>query len=143
MSNPVRVGHKQTLMGRLQHGQDLLEALTHLCYEEGITLGRVTAIGAVQKAGVAFYDQKEREYRRIEFDRPMELLSLTGNISMKDGKPFIHAHITLGDPCGSVHGGHLDTGTVVYACEYEIHAYSGPELDREYDEATALALWNL
>lgn len=143
MSNPVRVGHKQTLLGRLALGQDLLGALTHLCYEEGITLGRITAIGAVQKAVVAFYDQKEHEYRRVEFNRPMELLSLTGNISVKDGKPFVHAHITLSDPCGAVHGGHLDAGTVVFACEYEIHAYSGPELERDFDEAIGLALWNM
>ncbi len=57
------------LIGRLQHGSDLLDEVTRICKEENIQLGRVEALGAVSKARIAYYDQEARDYRFIEMDR--------------------------------------------------------------------------
>ena len=81
-------------MGRLAKGEDLLAALERLCQEHGITLGEVRALGAVSRARVGFYNQEERKYYFLNFDQPLEILSLTGNVSMRDGKPMVHAHVT-------------------------------------------------
>jgi hypothetical protein len=35
------------------------------------------------------------KYKTRRFKKPMELLSLQGNISLKEGKPFIHVHAAL------------------------------------------------
>ncbi|MGH7696413.1 MAG: PPC domain-containing DNA-binding protein, partial [Gemmatimonadaceae bacterium] len=35
------------------------------------------------------------------------VLSLVGDIALSDGKPSVHAHVTLGKADGSAHGGHL------------------------------------
>jgi len=56
------VKHRKQIMGKLSHGADLLGALTEICEKECIHLGRLEALGAVQKACVGFYDQKKREY---------------------------------------------------------------------------------
>jgi predicted DNA-binding protein with PD1-like motif len=134
---------KDVVMGRLSHGADLLEELTRLCVGRGVTLGRLEALGAVQKARVGFYDQAKRVYDYVDLDQPLEITKLVGNVSLKDGKPFVHAHVTLSDAAGRAYGGHLAEGTIVFACEFVLEAYEGPAFERGHDEQTGLALWQL
>lgn len=130
-------------MGKLTHGADLLEELNQACAERGVQLGRVEALGAVQKARIGFYDQESREYEFHTIDRPLEILKVAGNVSLKDGEPMVHAHITLADREGNAYGGHLAPGTVVFACEYIIQRLEGEPYERGYDEETGLPLWQL
>lgn len=132
---------KRTVIGQLSHGSDLLESLTEFVQRENIRLGRVQAIGATTHAVVAFYDQQTKVYNPLEFPGGMEILNLNGNVSMRDGKPFVHVHILLGDAEGKVFGGHLLPGTKLFACEVTIDELDGEELDRARDERTGLHLW--
>lgn len=134
---------KGGLIGRLDCGSDLLGALTSICNDNGVTLGTVSAIGAVQKARIGYYHQDTHKYEFREFDQHMEILAVIGNISIKDGEPIVHAHITLSDREGRAFGGHLSPGTVVFACEYVIEIMTGPRLERGFDEQTGLPLWPL
>ena len=109
MNITVTAGRK--IIGRLVKGEDLLAALEKLAREHAITLGEVRAIGAVSQARLGYYSQAERQYYLIELDRPLEIISLIGNISLKDEKPMVHAHITLCDEEGRDQGGHLAAGT--------------------------------
>ncbi len=129
------------LMGRLKHGADLVEELTSVCVDNHVTLGWVHAIGAVQKARLAYYDQETHEYRFLELDRHLELTSLVGNVSLKDGVPMLHPHATLADEHGNAYGGHLAPGTIVFACEFLVQALDGPEFARGFDTETELPLW--
>jgi predicted DNA-binding protein with PD1-like motif len=73
----------------------------------------------------------------------MEIVSLYGNVSLKDGRPFAHLHVVLPDEQGNGKGGHLVAGGApVFACEVTIEEYSGPELVRNFDEQTGLFLWD-
>ncbi|MBF0142684.1 MAG: DNA-binding protein [Magnetococcales bacterium] len=137
----VRIG--RSFMGRLAHGVDLLEALNRAVRERGIRLGRVEAIGAVQKARLGYYDQERQVYAYIEWPRPLEITSLLGNISLKEGQPFVHAHLTLSDERGMVFGGHLSPGTPVFAGEFFIQELEGASLTRGFDATTGLPLWEL
>ena len=143
MTQYEKAASRDIFIGRLGFGCDLLEGLTGICGERNITLGRMAAIGAVSSARVGFYDQQAREYRYHDLDQPMEIASLTGNVSIKDGQPFVHAHVTLTDDQGRAFGGHLAPGTVVFACEFVIEAFDGPAFDRGFDEQTGLPLWKL
>ena len=143
MAELINVSENNTIMGKLSYGCDLLEELTDICIQKDITLGKIEAIGAVQKACVGFYNQISREYQFLDFDRPSEILNLTGNISIKDNKPFVHAHIMLADESGNAYGGHLAPGTIVFACEFIIYSFSGAELKRGMDDKTGLPLWNI
>lgn len=133
---PLRI-----IIGKLSHGQDLLEAMTTICIKENITLGRVEGIGAVQRARLGYYNQSAREYQYIEFNNHLEITSLVGNVSVKDDKPFVHAHVTLSDEKGNAFGGHLAQGTRIFACEIIVHVFDGPKLTRSYDDVTGLPLW--
>jgi predicted DNA-binding protein with PD1-like motif len=128
-------------MGQLLMGADLYESISKICTEEDIKIGRVTALGAVQQAAVAYYDQKKKVYKPITFKKHLEILNCTGNVSLKDGKPFVHMHAMFADSKANVFGGHLTAGTVVFACELAIEELEGKALDRSLDEKSGLNLW--
>lgn len=138
---PHQAKFKRTFVGQLPHGADLYENLTKIVQAEDITLGRIHAIGATTHAVVAFYDQNQKKYMNMEFPGGMEILACNGNVSLRDGKPFVHIHILLGDREGRVFGGHVMLGTKVFACEVFIDEFEGEELKRAYDEQTGLNLW--
>ena len=61
-------------------------------------------------------------------------------ISTVDGKPFIHAHVALGDNTFAVRGGHLKEAVVAAACEVVLVRFRD-EIGRREDEASGL--WRL
>lgn len=149
---PISVARGRTMIGRLKKGDDLLKALSTLCNEANIRLGKIQAIGAVSKAVVGFYLQEPREYVTLDYNYHQEIISLQGNVSIKDGTPLIHAHVALSDGQGKLYGGHLMEGTIVFACEYIINEYIPEMADvmddsqdntftRSLDEETGLFLW--
>jgi uncharacterized protein len=127
-------------MARLDHGADFLHQVGLLARKEGFQTGIFTAIGAFSMAELANYDQASREYHRIPIEGPVELLSCHGNLSLRDGQPFVHAHAVLGDSQGKVLGGHLAKGTV-FAAELCLQELLGEPFRREYDPMTGLYLW--
>ena len=143
MTEFKRVHSRDIVMGKLSCGCDLLEELTNVATERDVKLGRIEAIGAVQKARIGFYNQETRIYQFVALDHPLEIINLIGNISLKDGNPFVHAHITLSDESGKSYGGHLAPGTVVFACEFLLEAFDGPAYNRCFDEETGLPLWSI
>lgn len=134
---------KHIFIGKLDHGADLLEELTNICKEKNINLGKVEALGAVQKVNLGYYDQTKKQYNFFEIDKHLEITNLIGNISLKDGQPMVHAHITVSDSEGKAFGGHLAPGTIVFACEFIITVLDGPKLTRDHDEVTGLPLWKM
>jgi len=141
MVNPYKI--KNCYMGKLPHGSDILTELGNFCQEKGISTGIFTAIGAVKNATLGFYNQTEKKYYKHYIDQPLEIVSLSGNISIKDEKPMVHSHIVLSDKDGNAVGGHLMSDTIVFACEFWIFELEGERLVRAYDEVTGLPLWEM
>jgi uncharacterized protein len=134
---------KRTIVGTLERDADLYDGITRIIREHNVTVGRITAIGSVRRAKLAYYDQKQMQYTTVEVPQPMEIVSLYGNISVKDGLPFAHVHVVLSDELGNGKGGHLlSGGTPVFACELTVEEYNGPPLTRVTDPATGLSLWS-
>jgi predicted DNA-binding protein with PD1-like motif len=99
----------------------------------------LTAIGAFSEATLGFFDPKQNDYRKIPITEQVEVLSFTGNIVQKDGKPSLHAHVVLGKSDGTAHGGHFLQGRVwptleMIVSEMPVH------LRRIPDQETGLAL---
>ena len=143
MSVYKTVEFKRLIMGKLSHGGDLLEELTDVCKKENVVLGTIQAIGAVQKACIGYYNQHERKYQFTEIKKHLEIASLIGNISVHDGKPMVHAHVTFSDDESACYAGHLAAGTTIFACEFIVTVCKGPGFIRDYDEETGLPLWKL
>ncbi len=137
--NVYKSGRK--ILCGLPHDGDLLGEIEKIARREKIRTGSVTAIGAVQKARIGYYDQDTHEYLETVFEEPLEISSCLGNISLKEGEIFVHAHVTLAARDGRTIGGHLAAGTKIFAAECLIEELTGEELERLPDQATGLSLW--
>lgn len=131
----------RAFVGRLETGSDLVGDIERFCAERGITAAQVTVIGAVRRARYAYYEQGDKRYRELESATHHEIVGFVGNISLRDDRPFLHAHATLADADGATVGGHLLTGCEVFAAEVMIRELAGVSLVRMPDEETGLALW--
>jgi hypothetical protein len=128
-------------VGRLETGSDLVEEIERFCAEQGVMGAQVVVIGAVRRARYAYYEQDDHRYAELETDTHHEIVGFTGNISLRDDRPFLHAHATFADAGGACVGGHLLRGIEVFAAEVMIREIAGVTLVRHPDEATGLALW--
>jgi predicted DNA-binding protein with PD1-like motif len=132
----------RNLVVRAKHDSDLVEFLTELAKENGIMIATFTAIGALKYAKLGFYDQKTHEYSENLLSAPQEIAGCLGNISMKDGEPFVHAHAVLADRDGNTKAGHLLEGKV-FAAEVHLIELLGTKLLRKNDAGTGLQLWDI
>ena len=124
--------------GRFEENEELVAKLTEFLEQNNIHSGVFSIIGSVKASRIAFFDQKEKKYLEMPMDEPAELLHCTGNISLKDGKPFPHCHVVLGARDGSAYGGHL-LGAKVFVAEVYIKKFDKP-VERKFDESTGLEL---
>jgi len=131
----------RAFVGRFETGDDLVEEIEALCAERDIRAAWVSVIGAVRRAAFRYYEQNERRYLELSSDEHHEITGFIGNISMRDGKPFMHAHATFCSRSGEAVGGHLLRGCELFAGEFTIREMTGVELTRITDEASGLSLW--
>lgn len=136
---------KNTYMGKCSFDADLLEQMNTFCQQNKITTGSVSLIGAVKNIRLGYYKQDEKQYVTLDEDLsdkgPFEIVNCSGNISIKDEKPFCHLHIVVSDKEGKCFGGHLMPGVKIFATEFIIQEFEGEELIRGIDEDTELPLW--
>lgn len=134
-------------MGRLDKGADIIRSLELFCQEKGIKAAWVNVIGALEQATLSYYDQKTHQYFHKEIQGDYEIVSCSGNISLKDGKPFGHLHMVISGEDYSTLGGHLWPDSVkVFAAEFVLFQLDQPmdaeDLVRCPDGETGLALWS-
>lgn len=136
------INNGRIFMGQVPHDADLLDWFTEFVRKKNIQLGEITLVGAVKKATMAYYHQDSKQYEQIVLDRHLEILHGVGNISMKDGKPFVHLHVVFSDDKGQTFGGHLVSGSTIFACEAIVREFIGAQLDRKMEKTTGLTLWS-
>ena len=131
----------RAFVGRLATGSDLVEEIERHCLEQEVTAAQVTVIGAMRRARYAYYEQTDHRYLELESDTHHEVVGFVGNVSLRDNRPFLHAHATFADAEGATVGGHLLRGCEVFAAEVMIRELGDVSLVRRHDEETGLALW--
>ena len=124
---------------RLEMGEGLMESTQKIAAAENIRLASINGIGACSKIEIGYIDLNIKEYVFKTFEGNLEILQATGNITLKDGEPFPHIHISVADDDCKAFGGHLNEATisatfegVMQIIDYEIH--------REFYEDLGLAL---
>ena len=132
----------RSFLARAKHDADIISFVTDLAKENGVMTATFTAIGALKYAKLGFYDQKRHEYVETLLSAPQEIASCVGNISIKEGKPFVHAHAVLADSEGNTKSGHLLEGKV-FAAEVHLFELVGEKVVRKNDALTGLFLWDI
>ena len=126
----------------LSNHVSILEALTSFCVEKGIRAGVVNGIGAISDATFRFLDPATKRYVDKTFLEQMEITALVGNISEKDGKPYLHIHLTCGRRDYTCVGGHMLDARINGACELVVASFPDA-LGRKFDPETGLNLYDL
>ena len=78
----------------------------------------------------------------VILNEQVELLSLFGDVALKDGKPIVHAHAVIGKKDGTAHGGHLLDAHIRPTCEVVL-TESPSHLQKHIDPLSGLALISL
>jgi predicted DNA-binding protein with PD1-like motif len=124
---------------RLDAGERIIESLTALCERDAIGAGFFQGLGAVREAVLGHFDPASNDYTWVKLSGPYEIVALYGNITVADGKPFIHAHAALGDNTIAVRGGHLREAVVSVTCEVTLTRFRD-DICRKKDAATGLSV---
>jgi predicted DNA-binding protein with PD1-like motif len=124
-------------------GDEVQAGLTAFAKQERLGASHFTAIGAFSGATLGYFDWQRKEYQKIPVREQVEVLSLVGDIALKDdGAPEVHAHVVVGKADGTAHGGHLLEAFVRPTLEV-IVVESPAHLQRRYDPESKLALIRL
>ena len=105
----------------IDNHEGVAAALMAFCKEKDILAGNITGLGAISEATL--------------------ITNLTGNISEKDGKPYLHLHITASRRDYTCIGGHLLEAYINGACELYVEAFPGVTIGRYQDPETGLNLY--
>ena len=126
----------------LDNHVEVAAALAAFCEEKDIHAGIVSGLGAVSEATFRYLNPATMKYVDKTFTEQMEVTCLTGNISRKDGIPYLHIHVTASRRDYSCIGGHLLTARVNGACELYVEDYSLDGIGRRFDPETGLNLYD-
>ncbi|RLG79221.1 MAG: DNA-binding protein [Thermoprotei archaeon] len=124
---------------RVPEEVELIKYLTEFAIRNNIKMAYLSGIGAFSEVKMGYFVREKNAYEPIEYNRLMELISLTGNISIKEGKPVPHIHVVLGDRHGHTIGGHL-LEAKVYMVEILVVELLGPILERQ-EVAPGIWFW--
>jgi predicted DNA-binding protein with PD1-like motif len=125
-----------------QTGDEVIECLTEFARENALTASSFTAIGAFSEVTLGYFDWERKDYRQIPLKEQVEVVSLVGDIALKDGLPQLHAHVVLGSSDGTARGGHLLSARVRPTLEVVL-TESPKHLHRKLDPESRLALIDL
>jgi len=135
----AKSGIGKAVFARLLEGEDLLEAITQIASKSKIHAGFFFLIGTLKSAKLGFY--QHGKYLPIDMDQELEIVSCLGNISLKEGKAFPHAHLAVSDEKGKVSGGHAMPGCIIgVTAELVLVEAVDLKITRQLDEVTKLSL---
>lgn len=135
--------HPKTYVLIFDAGDELASELKRFAAEQKLSGSSFKAIGALASVKLGWFNWQTKVYdTSVALEEQVELLSLIGDIAMKDGQPQVHAHVVIGKSDGTAHGGHLLEAKVRPTCEL-ILTESPAHLQKQIDAESGLALIRL
>ena len=135
-----KVGERYII--KIKRGEWILKSLKEFFDKEKIKNGFFIGLGAVRKVKLGIYNFYNKEYETNMFEEDLEINSLTGNVTLVDGKAFPHAHIVLGKSNFTTLSGHLMDGEVSVVCEI-IFIKLDSDIEWKFDKETGLRVMEL
>jgi uncharacterized protein len=120
-------------------GDEVFSGLQEFAEKYHVTSAHFTAIGALNGATVGWFDPQRKMYKKIPIHGQHELIGMSGDIALYQGRPGVHTHAVMGGPDGTTHAGHV------------LDAYASPTVEamvtvdpvtmqKRFDPATDLTL---
>ncbi len=116
-------GPVQTFVLAFEPGDEAMQDIAAFARAENVTAARFFGIGGFSEATLGYFDRARQHYEAIAIDDQVELLSISGNICLKEGAPLVHAHAVVAHRGGSVSGGHVLRALVWPTLELFVDVY--------------------
>jgi len=124
-------------------GDELAEGLLQFSKKQRLSAASFKAVGALSSVRLGWFSWESKSYEpSVTLDEQVELLSLIGDVALKDGEPVVHAHAVIGKKDGTAHGGHLLKAYIRPTCEIVL-TESPTHLQKFIDPQSGLALIKL
>jgi uncharacterized protein len=76
---------------------ELSQGLKKFASDQKLTSASFKGIGALSSVKLGWLDWETKKYEpSVSLDEQVELLSVIGDVALKDGEPQVHAHIVIG-----------------------------------------------
>jgi uncharacterized protein len=130
----------KTFILMFETGEELVDGLLQFAKLQKVSAASFTAVGALSSVRLGWFSWESKRFEpSVTLDEQVELLSLIGDVALKDGEPVVHAHAVIAKKDGTAHGGHLLNATVRPTCEVFL-TESPAKLRRFIDPDSGLAL---
>jgi predicted DNA-binding protein with PD1-like motif len=96
----------------LKAGAKIPDDILAIAKKEKMATARVEAIGGVERLTLAYFNHGSKKYEEHVFKEFLEVTGIMGNITLKDGEPFLHIHGTFGRKDLSTIAGHVMSARV-------------------------------
>ncbi|MCL5438164.1 MAG: PPC domain-containing DNA-binding protein [Thermoplasmataceae archaeon] len=125
----------ETLILKIEKGEDVMEILLETCRRENVSSGTIVwGIGMVKDAEIGYLDG--REYVKEKYPQNLEVLSFHGTIARND--PRFHVHVSLAGRDHSALGGHLFYATADPSMEVQIEIFPDKSINRKMNDESGL-----
>ncbi|MGM0577575.1 MAG: PPC domain-containing DNA-binding protein [Myxococcota bacterium] len=135
----------RSFVGSLNPGADVIESLTQICVDNAIFCAQFSGVGYIRDPRLQSYDHAQKGYEPpVAHQGTFHVVALHGNVSLRDRRTVIHAHVvgTLrrGDDPPRLLGGELVGGEVI-SLEFSLTTIDDIRLYRDEDDRTGLDPW--
>jgi uncharacterized protein len=88
-------------------GDEAFSGLLEFAEKYQVTSAHFTAIGALNGATLGWFDPQRKMYKKIPIVGQHEVIGMSGDIALFQGKPVVHTHMIVGGKDGTTRAGHV------------------------------------
>ena len=120
-------------------GDEAFSGLLDFAEKYQVTSAHFTAIGALNGATLGWFDPQRKMYKKIPINGQHEVIGMSGDVALYQGKPVVHTHMIVGNSDGTTFGGHVLDLNV--SPTLEVMVTEDPvTMQKRFDPATDLTL---
>jgi len=120
-------------------GDEAFSGLLEFAERYHVTSAHFTAIGALNGATLGWFDPQRKMYKKIPINGQHEVIGMSGDIALYQGKPVVHTHMVVGSPDGTTRAGHVLAAYVSPTLEVMV-TVDPVAMQKRFDPATDLTL---
>jgi uncharacterized protein len=120
-------------------GDEVFSGLLEFADKYHVTSAHFTAIGAVSGATLGWFDPQRKMYKKTPINGQHEVIGMSGDIALYQGKPVVHTHMVVGSPDGTTRAGHVLAADVSPTLEVMV-TVDPVAMHKRFDPETDLTL---